>query len=118
MSRVQKSAILLLAAALISRTDDLTSDEKNVLQDASGWEYIKISNPTGFQTQHPCFDGRPHPNTCRGNIVLSPSSHFVKNMYINNMRDQRKGKYKLQGKSVLFFDEFGQPDGPYTATLD
>jgi hypothetical protein len=114
---VRYSLLLMMAAVLVLRADDLTDDEKKMLQDAGGWEFIIISNPTGLQTEHPCFDGRPHPD-CRGTLFLTPTNQFTKNIYINGKRDQRKGDYQLDGKAVLFFDEFGQKDGPYEAKLD
>ena len=118
MRSLVRSGVLLPILALLMRADEFSQDEKNMLRDTSGWEYVKISNPTGFQTEHPCFDGRPHPETCRGTLFLTPGSQFIKNIYVENKRDQRKGNYQLDGKSVLFFDEFGEQDGPYTVTLD
>jgi hypothetical protein len=110
--------LLLGAAVLVLRAEDFTADEMKMLRDAGGWEYITISNPTGFQTKHPCFDGRPHPETCRGTLFFKPDDQFVKNIYVNNLRDQRTGGYQLSDKTVIFLDEFGQKDGPYDAKLD
>lgn len=96
----------------------VSSDERNLLQDSDGWEYIKVVTDSGFPTEHPCFDGTPHPQDCRGTLTLGSDERFVKTIYIKGDADTRSGRYKLDGDQVTFFDEYDTQDGPYKITLD
>jgi hypothetical protein len=96
----------------------LTDEDIHMLQDAGGWEYVKISNASnGFPTKHHCFDGNPHPD-CNGTLVLQPEKTFVKKIYINGLADTRKGKYSFAGNQITFVDELALQDGPYQITLN
>jgi len=96
----------------------VSSDELNLLQDAEGWEYTKIVTANGFPTDHPCFDGSPHPQECRGTLTLGSDDRFVKKIYIDGQPDTRTGRYKIDGSNLTFFDEYDTQDGPYKMTLD
>ena len=96
----------------------VSSDELILLQDADGWEYTKIVTATGFPTEHPCFDGTPHPQECRGTLTLGSDERFVKKIYIKGQSDTRSGRYKIDGNDLTFFDEYETQDGPYKMTLD
>jgi hypothetical protein len=96
----------------------VSSDELNLLQDSDGWEYTKIVTANGFPTDHPCFDGTPHPQECRGTLTLASDERFVKKIYIKGQPDTRTGRYKIDGSELTFFDEYDTQDGPYKMTLD
>lgn len=108
-----------LALLLLFFGSGLTSDELNMLQDPGGWEYLTISDAdAGIQTQHVCFDGRPHPGACSGTLILSARKTFVKSIHIHGQAVDRHGNYRLDGNQIAFFDEFGTEDGPYTIELN
>ena len=112
-------ASLLVFALLLSGRDTLTADQLALLQDAGGWEYLRMGDKdNGIQTVHTCFDGHPHPDTCRGTLTLTPANSFVQKVYIHHQSVSRTGTYQLQGNQLAFFDEFGTRDGPYTVTID
>jgi hypothetical protein len=96
----------------------VSGDELNLLQDPDGWEYIKVVTDSGFPTQHPCFDGTPHPQECRGTLTLGTDERFVKSIYINGQPDTRSGRYKVDGDQLTFFDEYDTQDGPYKLTVN
>jgi hypothetical protein len=96
----------------------VTSDELTLLQDPDGWEYTKIVTANGFPTDHPCFDGTPHPQECRGTLTLGSDERFVKKIYIKGQPDTRTGRYKVEGDGLIFFDEYDTQDGPYKMTLN
>ena len=96
----------------------VSTDELNLLQDPDGWEYTKIVTASGFPTDHPCFDGTPHPQECRGTLTLGSDERFVKKIYINGQPDTRTGRYKIDGNQLSFFDEYDTQDGPYKLTID
>lgn len=102
-----------------SARDALNSDEMKMLQDPGGWEYVSLSDSdSGIQTTHTCFDGQPHPQECSGTLRLSPSDTFTQTVHIHGQSVQRHGTYKLDGRTLAFFDEFGTEDGPYTIGID
>src|SRR3954466_3897635 len=80
----------------------VTSDELNLLQDSEGWEYLKIATENGFPTDHPCFDGTPHPEECRGTLTFGSDERFVKKIYIKGQSDTRTGRYKVEGSDLTF----------------
>ena len=98
----RRMVILLLvsvAAASFSYLNAfVSSDELNLLQDPDGWEYTKIVTENGFPTDHPCFDGTPHPQECRGTLTLGSDERFVKKIYIEGQPDTRTGRYKIDGE--------------------
>jgi hypothetical protein len=112
--------VLLLstvAFALPART--LSQEELKLLQDAGGWEYITISDQdAGIQTKHTCFDGQPHPSECSGSLTLNPGNTFVQQVHIHGQTVTRHGNYELDDHQIVFYDEFGNRDGPYRLTLD
>jgi hypothetical protein len=122
MSNIRSLAVsgLLLSCSLLMRAGDaLPPDQMALLQDAGGWEYITISDSQdGFPTQHTCFDGTPHPNTCSGTLTLTPNNTFVQKTYLHHQSVSRSGTYQLDGNQLSFFDEFGTRDGPYTVAID
>src|SRR5436305_29762 len=96
----------------------VSRDELNLLQDPDGWEYTKIATASGFPTDHPCFDGTPHPQECRGTLTLGSEERFVKKIYIQGQPDTRTGRYKIDNDQLSFFDEYDTQDGPYKLTID
>ena len=109
------AAFLLLALA----ASGLNEDDRKMLQDAGGWEYILLSDSqNGFPTQHTCFDGSPHPDECKGKLTLRPDMHFVQTTTIRGQSVSRNGRYELDGDQLAFIDEFENRDGPYTIALN
>ena len=112
--------VLSVSAIAIARTD-LDEQGLKLLQDHGGWEYVRISlsdQDSGFQTEHVCFDGQPHPRDCAGRLTLSPSNTFVQEVSIRGQTVGRHGTYEIDGDQLSFFDEFGTRDGPYTFELN
>jgi hypothetical protein len=98
---------------------DLSADQLKMLTDPGGWQYIKISDSdNGIQTDHPCFDGRPHPNECSGTLTLTSSNTFIQSVRIHGQTVQRHGTYQLDGNQLTLFDELETRDGPYNVTVD
>ena len=114
-------AKLLLAslsgAAVLCAFSDLTGGQLKLLQDPGGWEYLKMTD-SGMQTEHACFDGKLHPDTCSGRLTLSPDNKFVQEVSIRGQRVPRHGTYSLEGDQLTFLDELETPDGPYTIEVD
>ncbi|MBV8864399.1 MAG: hypothetical protein JO210_03260 [Acidobacteriaceae bacterium] len=112
-------SLLVSGSFAIRAGDDLSPDQMALLHDTGGWEYIIISDSdNGFPTQHTCFDGHPHPQTCSGTLTLTPANRFVQKTYIHHQSVSRSGTYQLEGNQLAFFDEFGNRDGPYTIDID
>ena len=108
---------VLLAAALAAG-DSFSDEEKKMLQDSGGWEYLTLSGPHNIQTVHTCFDGQPHPQECSGTLTLRTDNTFVQNVQIHGEAVQRHGNYQLDGNRITFMDEFGIQDGPFVLHLD
>lgn len=97
----------------------LDADQVKMLKDPGGWQYIKLSDTAlGVQTEHPCFDGQPHPEECSGTLTLSPSGAFVESLRIEGKAYERHGTYQLEGDQLTLLDELGTRDGPYRVSLD
>ncbi len=112
-------SLLLSCSFCVSAGDDLPPDQLALLQDAGGWEYISMNDSQdGFPTQHTCFDGTPHPETCSGTLTLTPNGRFVQKTYVHHEGVSRTGTYQLDGNQLAFFDEFGTRDGPYSIDID
>lgn len=112
-------SLLLSCSLLISAGDGLPPDQMALLQDAGGWEYISMNDSQdGFPTQHTCFDGSPHPDTCSGTLTLTPDNRFAQTTYVHHQSVSRTGTYQLAGNQLAFFDEFGTRDGPYSIEID
>jgi hypothetical protein len=112
-------ALLCIAAARLGAHDDLSDDQLKMLQDSGGWEYIEIEDSdAGIQTQHTCFDGKPHPDACSGTLTLSSRNTFVQKVTVHHQSVARHGTYEIDGDQLAFFDEFGTRDGPYTVAID
>lgn len=98
---------------------DLAPDQLALLHDGGGWEYLTMNDSkNGFPTQHPCFDGKPHPETCSGTLTLSGDNSFVQQVSIQHQTVTRHGTYELRGNQLTFSDEFGTQDGPYSISVD
>ncbi len=110
--------IPLLAIPLGALVEDLNADQMKLLEDSGGWEYTKLSDHTGFPTEHVCFDGTPHPNDCSGSMTLVEDGTFVQKVIISGTATDRHGTWKLDGDQLAFFDEYGTQDGPYTVEID
>jgi cold shock CspA family protein len=112
-----RSTLVLFCVAGLSFA--LSSDQRKLLHDSGGWEFVTVTDPdSGIQTTHTCFDGHPHPDQCSGTLTFSSSGTFVKNIYIHHQAVQRHGKYELDGDQLVFYDELGTRDGPYTVAID
>ena len=112
-------AFLCLATARLGARDELNGDQLQLLNDPGGWEYIKIEDSdAGIQTEHTCFDGKPHPDVCSGTLTLSSGNTFVQKVSVHHQSVSRHGTYSLDGDQLAFFDEFGTRDGPYTVAID
>ncbi len=113
------TALLCVAAARLGAHDDLSGDQLKMLKDPGGWEYVEIEDSdAGIQTQHTCFDGKPHPDVCSGTLTLSSGNTFVQKVTVHHQSVARHGTYELDGDQLAFFDEFGTRDGPYTVAID
>lgn len=89
-----------------------------LLQDPGGWEYMAITDvDNGFETHHVCFDPAT-PGACKGNLLLRTDMTFKKSMQVHADTVDRGGTYQVDGNQILFFDEFNNKDGPYTAQLN
>ena len=71
----------------------------------------------GFETQHVCFDPKS-PGTCKGNLLFRKDNTFKKSMKVHGQSIDRGGTYQVDGDNILFWDEFNNKDGPYTAELN
>jgi hypothetical protein len=112
-------ALLCLATARLGAHDELSGDQLKLLNDPGGWEYVKIEDSdAGVQTEHTCFDGKPHPDVCSGTLTLSSGNTFVQKVNVHHQSVSRHGTYSLDGDQLAFFDEFGTRDGPYTVAID
>lgn len=111
-----RSAALLVLFVVCASA--LTSDEMTLLQDPGGWEYLSITDAdNGFETHHVCFDPAA-PSTCKGNLLFRPDMTFKKSVQVHGQNIDRGGTYQVDGANILFFDEFNNKDGPYTAALN
>lgn len=110
--------LFVSALALIAR-GPLNDDQLKMLHDPGGWEYITVSDADdGIQTKHTCFDGRPHPEECSGELTFHTDDTFVQSVHIHGKTVQRHGNYELDGSEISLYDEFGTRDGPYTIDID
>lgn len=116
-SSFARIGMFLASATLLCAFFDLNRDQLKDLQDPGGWDYIKMTD-SGIQTEHPCFDGKPHPETCTGRLTLSANHHFVQEVNIAGDTVMRHGTYTLNNDQLTFFDELETSDGPYTIELD
>lgn len=71
----------------------------------------------GFETHHVCFDPAT-PGTCKGSLLFRPDGTFKKSIEVHGESVDRGGTYQVDGNNILFFDEFNNKDGPYTAQLN
>jgi hypothetical protein len=111
--------MMSLLAVRMGAFDDLSSDQLAAFIDSGGWEYISVDDSQdGFPTQHVCFDGEPHPDTCRGTLTFAQDQTFVQDISIHHQSVYRHGTYELNGDQLALFDEFGTRDGPYTIAID
>ena len=113
------AALLCVAVSRLGARDDLNDDQLKLLKDPGGWEYVEIEDSdAGIQTEHTCFDGKPHPDVCSGTLTLSSGNTFVQKVTVHHQSVARNGTYELDGDRLAFFDEFGTKDGPYTVAID
>jgi hypothetical protein len=110
--------LIALVAVPLSAFEDLDQEQQKLLTDGGGWEYTKLSDNTGFPTEHVCFDGTPHPNECSGSLTLVDDGTFAQQVVIAGSAVDRHGTWKLDSDQLAFFDEFGTRDGPYTVEID
>jgi hypothetical protein len=113
-----RTSLLIAAAALLSADSGLSTDQLKMLKDPGGWDYITMTNNGGIQTEHTCFDGKPHPDECSGRLKLSPDNTFTQEVTIHGQIVPRHGTYTLEDDQLTFFDELETRDGPYTIEVD
>ena len=116
-TRLLLALSLLCSATGLSAFSDFSRDQLKLLHDAGGWEYLKMTT-SGMQTDHPCFDGKLHLESCRGHLQLSPDNKFTQEVVIQGQSAPRHGTYTLEGDQLTFFDELQTRDGPYTIEID
>jgi hypothetical protein len=112
-----RASLLLAGAAVLFAFSDLSRDQVKMLQDPAGWDYLKMTD-TGIQTDHDCFDGKLHPDTCSGRLTFSADNKFLQDVKIQGQSAPRHGTYTLEDDQLAFFDELGTRDGPYTIRID
>jgi hypothetical protein len=118
-TRILFAAALMALPLRISAEDTLGTEKVALLQDSGGWEYVSMDDTdNGFPTQHNCFDGAPHPDTCDGKLTLTRQNRFLQQVSIHHQTVTRHGTYELKGNQLAFYDEFGTRDGPYTINID
>ena len=116
-STLLRAFVLLGACTILSAFSDLSRDQTKLLKDPGGWDYLKMSD-NGIQTEHPCFDGKPHPDECSGRLTLGMDNKFTQEVTIHGQAVPRHGTYKLEDDQLTFFDELETRDGPYTIEID
>ncbi len=115
---IRSGLLPAVAACMVLRAaPDFSRDQLKLLKDPAGWDYVKMSD-TGMQTEHPCFNGQPATDECRGRLILGADNHFVQEVTIHGKSVPRKGTYTLAGDQLTFVDELENKDGPYTVALD
>jgi hypothetical protein len=112
-----RATLLLSAAAVLSAFSTIDRDQLKMLQDPAGWEYLKMTD-TGMRTEHGCFDGTLHPDTCSGRLTFSTDNKFAQEVKIQGQAAPRHGTYTLEDDQLSLFDELGTRDGPYTIQID
>jgi hypothetical protein len=112
-----RTTLLLVAATILSAFSGLSSDQVKLLKDPGGWDYIKMTD-SGIQTEHPCFDGKPHPELCSGRLTFGTDNKFMQSVTIKGDTVPRHGTYTLEDDQLTFFDELETRDGPYTIEID
>lgn len=120
MGRVLTGALVSMAFALkLGAGDSLKPEELKLFQDSGGWEYVSMSDGrNGIQTNHVCFDGRPHPNECSGTLTFTPAHTFVEKLHLQGQSYDRHGTYQVNDGKVALFDELGTQDGPYAVDIN
>jgi hypothetical protein len=69
-----RASLLLAGAAVLCAFSDLNRDQVKMLQDPAGWDYLTMTDG-GMKTDHPCFDGKFHPDTCSGRLTFSSDNN-------------------------------------------
>ncbi len=112
-----RATLLLAGATLLAAFSTLNQDQLKMLQDPGGWDYLKMSD-SGIQTDHSCFDGKLHPDSCSGRLTFSADNTFTQVVKIEGQEVPRHGTYTLENDQLALFDELGTRDGPYTIQID
>ena len=116
-STLLRAGLLFAGAAVLSAFSTLNQDQLKMLQDSGGWDYLKMTD-TGMQTDHSCFDGKFHPETCSGRLTFSDDNKFTQVVKIEGQEVPRHGTYTLEDDQLTFLDELETRDGPYTIEID
>ncbi len=112
-----RGTLIFTLAAAAGAFYDYSPEQLKLLQDPGGWDYIKMTSG-GIQTEHPCFDGHPHPDECSGRLFLKTDHTFQQEVTIHGQTVPRHGTYTLENDQLTFVDELEQPDGPYAVALN
>lgn len=112
-----RSSLALTLALVFSAYADVSDDQLKLLQDPGGWDYLKMTD-TGMHTDHDCFDGKFHPETCSGRLTFSKDHQFIQEVTIQGVKVPRHGTYTLEDDQLALFDELGTRDGPYTIEVN
>jgi len=112
-----RASLLLAGAAVLSAFSTIDRDQLKMFQDPAGWEYLKMTD-NGMRTEHDCFDGKLHPDTCSGRLTFLTDNTFLQEVKIQGQAVPRHGTYTLEDDQLALFDELGTRDGPYTIQID
>jgi len=112
-----RACVLFGTCTILSAFSDISRDQLKLLKDPGGWDYIKMTD-NGMRTEHPCFDGKPHPDECSGRLMLGTDGKFSQEVTIHGQAAPRHGTYTLEDDQLTFFDELETRDGPYTIEID
>jgi len=112
-----RACVLLGTCTILCAFSDLGRDQIKLLKDPGGWDYIKMTD-SGIQTEHTCFDGKPHPDECSGRLTIGTDDKFTQEVTIHGQAVPRHGTYTLENDQLTFFDELETRDGPYTIEID
>ena len=112
-----RASLWLAGAAVLSAFSTIDRDQLKMFQDPAGWEYLKMTD-NGMRTEHDCFDGKLHPDTCSGRLTFLTDNTFHQEVRIQGQGVPRHGTYTLEDDQLALFDELGTRDGPYTIQID
>ena len=119
MNWIGKAAILFLLVSPTLLFAALSADDTGLLQDAGGWEYLSIGNANnGFKTSPVCFDEQKGRGGCRGTLFFRKDGSFAQNIAAEGKNLRRHGTYEINDDGLVFVDELGTKDGPYSIDLD
>jgi hypothetical protein len=116
------SCLWIAAAALAFplAAGTLTDDQKKMLMDPRGWQYIAIlDEDNGLQMRHQCFvQDHPETGACEGTLQLTSDRTFSQRVTVHGESLVRHGTYDLDNDQMTLKDELGTKDGPYVVEVN